>query len=369
MSTSAYPVSDPMAVKLWSKNVAAAERDTMDIAKLMGEDENSVIQVKTDFSKKEAKGDQITYTLRLRLQGDGFTEGEKAQGNAEGLTNYTQSLLINELGHTVGVRGPSTIDAQRVPFDLREQGKDGLAEWWQTRKSKVFFNQVCGYTPANTFTPGSGGPKYNGFNTIAAPSAGRQIWQGASTNDQSLGSGDTFTVALIDRAKELAGTGDNMVRPIKIGGQPKYVMYLDVAQVTSLRTNAGSGGWLDIQKAAMAGMDSTKSPIYTGALGEWNNVVLRQSQDITHGVNASTGASIATTRRAVLLGAQAAVVGYGGANKLGPMKYRWSEEVFDHDRELEVGAWSIWGMQKTRYNSVDFGTVVVSTYAVRQDGS
>lgn len=369
MSTTTFGVNDSMAVKLWSKNVAAAERDTMDISKLMGEDDNSIIQVKNDFSKTNAKGDQITFALRLRLQGDGFTEGEKAQGNAESLSIFSQSCLINEQGHTVGVRGNGTIDAQRVPIDLREQGKDGLAEWWQTRKTKVFFNQVCGYTPANTKVVGSGGAKYIGFNTVVAPSSKRQIWQGASTNDEGLSSSDTFTVALIDKAVEMAATGDNMVRPIKVGGQPKYVMYLDIAQVTSLRTNAGSGGWLDIQKSAMAGMDSSKSPIYTGALGEWNNVILRKSQDITHGVRSDTGASISTVRRAVLLGAQAASVGYGGANKYGPMKYRWSEELFDHERELEVGAWSIWGMVKNRFNSIDFGTVVVSTYGVRQDGS
>jgi N4-gp56 family major capsid protein len=157
-----------------------------------------------------------------------------------------------------------------------------------------------------------------------------------------------------------------MVRPVSIGGQPKYVMYLDPAQVTSLRTNATSGGWLDITKAAMAGMDATKSPLYTGALGEYNGVILRQSQDVTQGVNSSSGAAITTVRRAVLLGAQAAVCGYGKSGEHGPMKYRWSEEVLDHDRELELGAWSIFGMKKTRFNSIDFGVVTVSSYAARQ---
>ncbi len=73
-----------------------------------------------------------------------------------------------------------------------------------------------------------------------------------------------------------------------------------------------------------------------------------------------------TVRRAVLLGRQAAVVAYGGTNPHGPMKYRWSEEIFDHDRELELGAWSIWGLKKTVFNSIDFGVVTISTYAVRQ---
>lgn len=97
-------------------------------------------------------------------------------------------------------------------------------------------------------------------------------------------------------------------------------------------------------------------------LGEYNGVILRQSQDVSQGVNSSSGAAITTVRRAVLLGAQAAVIGYGQAN-YGPTKYRWNEELLDHKRLLEVSAWCIWGMKKTRFNSADFGTVVVSTYA------
>lgn len=142
---------------------------------------------------------------------------------------------------------------------------------------------------------------------------------------------------------------------IAIQGEDRY-------QVTSLRTNSASGQWLDIQKAAMSGGQITNNPIYTGALGEYNGVILRQSQDVTNGVSGATGLAITTVRRAVLLGAQAAVVGYGQAN-YGPTKYRWNEELLDHKRLLEVSAWSIWGLKKTVFASSDFGTVVVSTYA------
>ncbi len=365
MSTTSFPVNDANAVKLWSKELHAAERDTTDIAKLMGEDDNSVIQIKEDFSKTNRKGDQITFSLRARIAGAGFSEGQRALGNAVGLSFYTDQLTINELGQTIGVESNNTIDAQRVQFNLRDEGKNSLVEWWGTRKSAVFFNHVCGYIPANSESATSG-PKFTGFNTVVNHSAGRRIWAGTATDDQSLTSGDTFTTALIDKAKELAGIGDQIVRPVRVGGQPKYVMYLDPAQVTSLRTNASSGGWQDITKYAYSGLNPKEHPIYTGSLGEWNGVILRQSQDVTYGVHSGTSAAETDVRRAVLLGAQAAVCGYGGVNKYGPMKYRWSEELDDHERKLEVGAWSIWGLKKTRFNSVDFGVITVSTYAVRQ---
>lgn len=355
MATTSFGVNDALAVKLWSKNLAAAERETLDLSSLIGDDENSIIQMKNETRK--GAGDKVTFGLRARLTGEGKTEGETAEGQGEALSIYSDSVTINELGHVVGVKSENTIDAQRVPFDLRTQAKDGLAEWWADRMSTAFFNQVCGYTPqTNT--------KYTGLNAVVAPSSGRKINAGTAAQDENLTSSDVFTLELIDQAVELAKVGSNMVRPIRINGQPKFVCYLHPYQVTSLRTNSSSGQWLDIQKAALSGGDITKNPIYTGALGEHNGVILRSSQDVTQGVNSSTGAAITTVRRAVLLGAQSAVVAYGrqgGQDK--DSRYRWNEELLDHKRKLEVSAWSICGMKKTRFNSADFGTVVVSSYA------
>jgi N4-gp56 family major capsid protein len=367
MSSTQFAVNDAMAIKVWSQETAVMEREVSEIAKLEGEDADSIIQCKDDFSKTNGKGDQITFAVRARLGGGGFGPGQTAQGNARALTYYSDSFVISELGQTVGVESENTIDAQRVPMNLRKDAKSGLAEWWKDRKAVTFFNHVCGFTPANTETPDASGKKYTGHNTVVAPAASRIIRAGSAATDQALTSADTFTLSLIDRAKELAGLGDNIVAPVTVDGQPKHVMYLDPAQVTSLRTNAGSGGWQDIQKAAMMGGKIKDNPLYTGALGEYNNVILRQSQDVTLGVqSAAPATSVANVRRAVLLGKQAAVCGYGGANKYGPMKYRWSEELFDHGRKLEVGAWSIFGLKKVVFNSIDFGCIVVSTYAARQ---
>lgn len=353
MATTSFGVNDANAVKLWSKDLARAERETLEIQALMGEDENSIIQIKPET--KKGAGDKVTFSLRARLGQAGIGASDTAEGNGEGLSIYSDAVYVDELGGNVGVKSEHTIDAQRVPFDLRRQAKDGLAEWWADRKSASFFNQVCGYTvQTNT--------KYTGLNAVTAPAGtGRQIWAGSATTDQGLTSNDTFTLDLIDQAVEAATVGNQMVRPIIIKGQKKYVCYLHPYQVTSLRTNSASGQWLDIQKAAMAGMEAKLSPIYTGALGEYNGVILRKSQDVTKGVHSSSGADQTSVRRAVLLGAQAAVCAFGQQST--GSKYRWNEELFDHKRRLEVSAWSIWGLKKAVFNSTDFGTVVISTYA------
>lgn len=354
MAYTSFGVNDALAVKLWSRALVVAEREYLDIAPLMGEGEDSIIQIKTE--PRKGSGDRVTVALRARLTGEGKTENETAEGNGESLSLYSDNLVINELGHIVGVRSENTIDAQRVNYDLREQAKDALGEWWADRKSVSFFNQVCGYTAQTN-------SKYTGLNSVTAPAGtGRHLWAGTAANDQSLTSADPFTLDLIDAAVESAKVGNNMVRPIRVGGQPKYVLYLHPYQVTSLRTNSASGQWLDIQKAAMMGGQISNNPIYTGALGEYNSVILRSSQDVTQGVNSSSGAAVTTVRRAVLLGSQACMCAFG-QNNYGPSKYRWNEELLDHKRKLEVSAWSIWGMKKTVFNSEDFGTVVISTYA------
>lgn len=358
MAITSFGVNDALAVKLWSKKLAVEALKATEIAPLIGDDSNSIIQRKMETSK--GAGDQVTFGLRMQLSGDGFSESDTAEGNGESLTIYSTALVINELGHVVSAKSQNTIDQQRVPFDLREECKDGLVDWWAKRMSVSFFNQVCGMTA----TSGTGYPsstKYTGLQAATAPTSTRILRAGSQATDQALTSSDTFNLNLIDKAVEMAKVATPQIRPMRIGSAKKYVMYLHPYQVTDLRINTSTGQWLDIQKAAMQGGDISKNPIYSGALGEYNGVILRESHDVTVGVNSSTSATVTTARRAVLLGAQAAAVAFGQKNS--PGRYRWNEELFDHKRRLEVSAWSIWGLKKNVFNSTDFGTVVVSTYA------
>jgi N4-gp56 family major capsid protein len=159
--------------------------------------------------------------------------------------------------------------------------------------------------------------------------------------------------------KNMKGRGD--VGDYDSVQRGKFICYLHPFQVTDLRTSTSTGQWLDIAKAAMTGGEITNNPIYTGALGEYNGVILKSAFNVTNGCNSTTGAAIPNVKRAVLLGAQAAVIGYGQKNA--PGKYRWNEELFDHKRRLEVSGWSIWGIKKTRFNGTDYGTIVISTFA------
>ncbi|WP_050384576.1 N4-gp56 family major capsid protein [Bradyrhizobium pachyrhizi] len=354
MSTTSYGLNDTLSNKLWAKKLNAEALKQTYFGKFMGEASSNMIQVKTEFEK--GAGDELTIGLRVQLQGDGTTEGQTLQGNEEALSTYNDKFRINELAHAVRVRNKNTIDAQRVPFSMRSEGKDGLTDWYSDRLDVCMANHLAG----NTLVVD---PRYSGNNAITAPT--NFVRANAATDDATVNGDNTATMKLkyIEYCVELAKTRSPMIRPIMVNGKKKYVMFLHSYQVVDLRTDSGAGQWLDIQKAALAGGAGSNSAIYTDAIGEYRDVILHEWTRLPVGIS-NAGAAQASVRRAVFCGAQAGVVGFGKEFAKGS-HFKWVEELFDYERELGVSAQTVWGIKKSVYNAQDFGTIVVPTYAVK----
>lgn len=353
MSVTSYGVNDALSNKLWAKKLNVESLKETYFGKFMGEGSSNMIQLKTELEKNA--GDKVTIGLRVQLNGDGVTEGQTLQGNEEALSTYSDSLVINELAHAVRVKNKNSIDAQRVPFNLRTEGKDGLSDWFSNRFDTAMANHLAG----NSLVVD---PRYTGNNAVTAPTA---IYRkGAAADDATINGDNTaiMNLQILDALVERAGTASPMIRPIKVGGEKKYLAFLHDYQVTDLRTQTGAGQWLDIQKAALAGGSGSKSPIYTGALGEYNNVVLHKWNRLPYGIS-NAGAYQTSTRRGVFCGAQAAAVGFGKEFAKGS-HFKWIEELFDYERELGVSAQTVWGIKKSKFNDADFGVIPFTTYAV-----
>lgn len=366
MALTTYGVNDSLTAKVWARDLNREVTKGLEIAPLIGTGPNSIIQQKTEL---KSGGDRVTVGLRMQLKGSGQTEGSVLQGNEEALTTYSDNLFINELVHAVRSKGEDSIDQQRVLFDLREEGKMAMADWWAERLSLSFFTQICGYTGTSITYRGvvtTIDTRYTGLNAALAPSTNRVIYATGST-DQAVqaSTSSTFNFDLVVKAKEKAMTANPKIRPVMINGQPKYVMYIHPYQLVDLQLEAqatGSISWADVQLAAITGGEISGNPIYTGAAGEYNGVVLRVNEDVTTGLHSTTGAEQTSVRRAVLMGAQAAL--FGTSSKFSKdSPYKWVEEEFDYGRELGISAQGLFGLKKAQFNSQDFGTVVVSTYA------
>jgi N4-gp56 family major capsid protein len=366
--------SAALTPKLWSKKLAIEALRATWIYKFMGDDDNSLLQVKNELTK--TAGDTITYGLRMQLQADGVLGDATLEGDEEALTLYSDAIIINQLRNAVKVTGRMT--QQRSLYDLRNECFGALRDWWAQRMDQAFFNQICGYVAQTNVA-------YTGQQACIAPDQAHYVSADAGVfGDENISSANIFNLQMLDRAKERARTlqPNNTsattigvpIRPIRIKGEEFYVAFLHPYQVTDLRTaSTAAGSWYDIQKAAMTGGLVKDNPIFDGALGVYNGIILHEAQRITNGCNSSTSASIPTVRRAVLCGAQAAQLAFG--RNSGPEKMDWNEETFDFGNQLGVAAGCILGIKKTTfpvtyssggstYAANDFGTVVMSSYAV-----
>lgn len=351
MATTSYGVNHPLAVKHWARRLFREALKATYIQRFIGSGSNSLVQMKTEMQKDA--GDRVRIGLRMQLTGAGIAGDSTLEGNEEALVTYSDDVFIDQLRHAV--RSAGKMSEQRVPFSVREEARSGLTDWWADRMDTAFFNQIAGMT-AETDT------RYTGMQAPVAPSSTRILRPSGVAADQSLSTTDLFSLARIDAAVETAKTATPLIRPIRQRGDDYYVLFLHPYQVTDLRTNTSTGQWLDIQKAAMQGGRINDNPIFTGALGVYNGVILHEAFRVPQGVSGATSLSVTNTRRAVLCGAQAAAIAYG-QNSGGSETYSWQEEMFDYANQLGVSAGAIWGLKKMVFNSTDFATIVISSYA------
>lgn len=356
MSQTDFPVNHPQARKTWSADLLKEALKRTQLIQFMGTGSDSLIQIKNEVNK--ASGDLIRTGLRHQLAGAGIQADGTLEGNEEALEIYSDDIYIDQLRHAV--RSAGKMSEQRVPFSVRAEARDGLADWWADRIDTWGFTQLCGNT-------GESDTRYTGNQATIAPDTDH-IVIGSGSGSTAEASISATTVAkmnltFIDAAVERSKLAKNQLRPVMSGGKKYLVLFLHPAQVTSLRTNTNTGQWLDIQKSALQGGDKA-NPIFSGALGVYNNVILHESTRVQRtplSANsvASAGAS-GLVRRAVLCGAQAASVAFGRG--YGKNTFSWKEELFDYGNQLGVAAGCIGGLKKLRYNGSDFGVMVIPTY-------
>ena len=351
MATSNWGVNDAEAVKLWSRNTMHEALKTTYASRFMGSDSNALCQIVDDTSK--SSGDRVRNILRMQLTGSGVQGDSTLEGNEEALVTYTDDLLVDQLRHAV--RSGGKMSEQRVPFEVREEARMALTDWWADTYDTWFFNQLSGNS-------GVSDTRLTGNNSASAPDSGHQIFAGVATAESNLSanSTQTFSLAVIDKAVLAARTTTPVIRPInnqQEAGKHQFVMFITPEQHFDLRQSTSDGQYGDIQKYALAANASEKNPLLSGAIGVYNGVVMHETSRMYTGAGASGTAN--TLGRAVLCGAQAAVMAFGRGYTQNRME--WVEEMFDYGNQLGVSTGCICGLKKTRYNSKDFATMVVSS--------
>jgi N4-gp56 family major capsid protein len=356
MAVTEFGVNHPLAVKLWSKKLMYDSLKETWIQKFTGSGSDSLVQINPEL--KEV-GDKITYGLRVLISGEGQIGDSTLEGNEENLVFYNDSITINQIRHAVRSAGKMT--EQRVPYNMREEARQALTDWLADRYDTSFFNQIAGNSNQSD-------TRYTGMNTCTAPDSTHACWGGDAASDTSAttSASNAFNLALVDKAVTKIKMLQPQMRPLRVGGENKYVCFIHPYAHYQLRQQTSTGLYMDIAKAAISGGQITKNPIYTGALFEYNGVIFHESTRVPWGTATENTGRTALGRTSVakntICGAQAAVMSFGRGTSPS-LAASWKEEMFDYGNQLGIAAGVTYGLKKTIFNSKDFGTFTVASYS------
>lgn len=349
MAFTEFGSADAQAVKRWCDKAFRETLGKMGIRSLIGRGDDASIKLLTELDKDP--GDEIRYDLLVQDRSAGVNGDSRLKGYETALTYYQDTLKINQKRHAHSFKG---MTQQRTVHDLREAGRFSLTEWYAWLLEGAIFAHLAGVagtgeeSVVSALGADTGGTDFAG-NTITALDSDHLV----------DGTGNDFELSLLDSAIAKAKVNNPRVKPLMINGQPKYVAYLHPYSVKAMKIATVSAGsnWLTIQQNA--GARGNTNPIYSGALGEYNGVIIRESEFIPRsGTNVSHN---------LLLGAGAGTIAFGNAWKrsrrgnTGGSPFYFKEEMDDYDNEEGIAAASIFGVKRCQFNSKAFGVIGINT--------
>jgi N4-gp56 family major capsid protein len=367
MGRTVIGANDPKAVKKYSALLAVdVGRESYFNRKFMGEGEKAQTPLQTLRHLEQDAGDTVSYDLVMQLKMKPIQGDKNLRGNEEDLKFYTDNLSIDQLRGGVNTGGRMT--RKRTIHDLRDIARVRQSEWWARLFDETIMMYLAGARGNNAdFIEDEDFTGYAG-NEFVAPDNMHLLYGGSATGKADLDNGDGITLGLIDRAVARAKTmgggtsGIPKIQPVKIDGEEHFVLVMHPYQEFAMRTNATTGQWLDVQKAAAAA-EGRNNPIFKGSLGMYNNVVLHDHNGVVTFDDYGAGANV-NAARALFLGRQAGVVAFG-SNGNG-LRFDWNEELEDRGNQVVITTSSIFGVKKAAFDidgtSRDFGVMALDTY-------
>jgi N4-gp56 family major capsid protein len=317
------------------KFFAAYVRDSR-FKRYMGTDENSIIQLKEDLTKK--KGDKVTFALVNELTNAGVTTGT-LEGNEEGVDSRSHALTVAPLRHAVAI---TEWDEQKSSIDLRDAGKMMLKMW---AMSKLRDGIVAALASINGVAYGT------------ATAAQRNAWIvdnvdrvliGALKSNYSAthatalanidNTADKLTPEAVSLMKRIAQSASPKIRPIRLKEDEEwYVLFANSRafrdfSINSTVTQAN-------RDARTRGMDN---PLFTGGSLVWDGVIVREIPEIE--VLSGVGAGNIDVAPVYMCGAQA--VGLGWAQRT-----KSTTNVRDYGFLHGIGIQEMRGIEKMTFGS------------------
>lgn len=364
MASTIIGLGDPKAVKKFSAFLAVdTAKKSYFNKKFMGIGPDSGMPIQMLPQLENDAGDLITFDLSMQLKQAPIEGDDTQEGTEEALKFYTDQVYIDQARGGVDTGGRMT--RKRTIHDLRNVARKRQSEWWARLFDELYFMYLSGARGVGggfIFPLGYTGRANNSF---TAPDTQHLLYGGAATSKATVAATDKASLALIDKAiarAQMMGGGTEetpQIQPVMVDGEEHYVAVFNPWQEYDIRTNTSAGQWLDIQKAAAAA-EGRANPIFKGALGMYNNVVLHSHKNVIQYSDYGAGSNVAAAR-GLFLGEQAAVCSFGSPGT--GHRFSWYEESRDNGNKAVISTGSIFGMKKTTFNSKDFGVIALDTAA------
>ena len=336
-------INPALVMKYWAKTTWHAGVQETFFNKFMGTSAQDCIHIKEELSK--GPGDSINIPLLMALNGMGVIEDNWMEGNEEELVYRSFDVGITRVRNAVRLEGK--FEEHKTQINMRQDAKDSLKAWLSNYIDDALFGVLTGVLPDN-FTSD---PTKFPF-PLVAPTDDRVVYGGGQTQESDITPADKFTPDMIGVCKRKAiQDKTKRMRPLRDNGRDLYVMVIDPFQARDLREDQK---WLDAQH--YANIRGEKNPIFSGALGMYEGVIVHESTRVPR---TTTGKSNAKVGHALFLGAQAAVFAQGSAPE-------WAEDTFDYKNKWGVSFGRMFGLKKSQFkfdgtNLTDFGVINVIT--------
>jgi len=361
-------LNDPKAVQKYSAILAHdVGRKAYFQRKFMGVGEESSMPIQMLPHLENDAGEQISYDLLMQLKMQPVEGDSTLEGKEEDLKFYTDQVYIDQMRGGVNTGGRMT--RKRTIHDLRKRARVKQSEWWARIFDELFFMYLSGARGINSdYIYGTG---YTGFanNSFVAPDSEHVLYSGSATSKLSLVATDKMALNTVDRlvarATMMGGgtSGTPQITPVMVDGEEHYVLVMTPWDAYNMRTAAGTGEWLDVQKALATNLGN-KSPIAKGGLGMHNNVVLHEHKGVIRFNDYGAGANVEASR-SLFLGSQAAVCAFGSPGT--GLRFDWHEESRDNGNQAVITTGTICGIKKTAFEiegtSKDFGVIAAESAA------
>lgn len=331
MSKTGFTTNSNETKKLWDEQLFRDAYKDAYFSKMMG-GTDSAIHEKTQLEKE--KGDRVRFGIVMRGTGTGVTEGQTLEGQEDSLTTYVHDLSLTQWRYAV--RDDGAMSRQRAMFSISDESRSQIKGRLSEKIDDLCFSAI-------TTSP-----------TIIAyrASAANAITGTEATATAAITATDKMDVSTISFAKTWAMTGGNRsqpaLRPIRVNGKNHYILVISPDQAYDLRQD---DSWISAQENAY--MRSSDNPLFSGALGLWNDVIVHVHENVPLTTTWGSGANVAGAK-SFLMGAQSLVWAWG---KRPETKVR----DFDYGNELAYSVEMIYGVNKPVFNSKDYGSMAFYT--------